>query len=129
MKRRLRINFALEILRSNIQSIRSVSDWSDMMGWDRAEFSRQFAKMYGENAKAAYHRYKLKSIDKFFCAQPNAKYFEIAYDMGFRDEKAFYDYMRYHTTQSPTSYKKKLLANEASIGVTSRKSIIAKRKL
>jgi methylphosphotriester-DNA--protein-cysteine methyltransferase len=127
MRKRLRVNFALEILRSNIQSIRSVSDWSDMMGWDRAEFSRQFAKMYGENAKSAYHRHKLKSIDKFFYAQPNAKYFEIAYDMGFRDEKAFYDYMRYHTTQSPTSYKKELLANEVSIGVETQKSINAKR--
>lgn len=112
MNKKLRINFALEVLRSNIQSIRSVTDWSDMMGWERAEFSRRYSKLHGESAKAALHRYKLKSINKELYENPLAKYYEIAHNIGFRDEKAFYDYMRYHTTYSPTEYKKKILASD-----------------
>lgn len=111
MKKKLRINFALEVLRSNIQSIRSVTDWSDMMGWDRAEFSRRYSKLHGESAKAALHRYKLKSIHKELSENPLAKYYVIAHNIGFRDEKAFYDYMRYHTTCSPTEYKKRVLSS------------------
>ncbi len=109
MKYRIKINFALEVLRTNIDSIRSVSDWSEKMGWDRATFSRQYVKMYGESAKSAFHRYKLRNIEKRLLEKPDHKYFEIACDLGFRDEKAFYDYMRYHTSQSPTSYKLNLL--------------------
>ena len=110
MNKKLRINFALEVLRSNIHSIRSVTDWSGIMGWDRAEFSRQYAKLFGERAKTAYHRYKMKSINNELFSKPTAKYFEIATNTGFRDEKAFYDYMRYHTTCSPTEYKRKLIS-------------------
>lgn len=109
MKYRIKINFALEVLRNNIDSFRSVSDWSEKMGWDRATFSRQYVKMYGESAKSAFHRYKLRNIEKYLIEKPDNKYFEVAYDLGFRDEKAFYDYMRYHTSQSPTSYKLNLL--------------------
>jgi transcriptional regulator GlxA family with amidase domain len=114
MIKKLRINFALEVLRSNIQSIRSVTDWSDMMGWDRTEFSRRYSKLHGESAKAAYHRYKLKSINNELSENPGAKYYEIAHNIGFRDEKAFYDYMRYHTMCSPTEYKRKLITSKSN---------------
>lgn len=113
MKYRIKINFALEVLRNNIDSFRSVSDWSDKMGWDRATFSRQYMKMYGESAKSAFHRYKLRNIEKYLIEKPDNKYFEVACDLGFRDEKAFYDYMRYHTSQSPTSYKLNLLKKKS----------------
>lgn len=111
MKKKLRLDKAVEVLESNILSIKSVSDWSENMGWERSDFSRNYAKVFGESAKITFHKLKLKTIETYLYEQPEAKYFEVAYDLGFRDEKALYDYVRYHTNQSPGAYKKMLHEN------------------
>lgn len=110
MLKRVKLQYAVEILLNNIYEIRSVTDWANKMGWDRAQFSRMFARHYGENAKDALARFKLNLISKHFLENQGAKHFEIAYDLGFKDEKALYDYIRYHTNESPTQYKIKIMA-------------------
>lgn len=109
MRKKLKLEVALDILKSNIHNIKSVSDWSDIMGWDRSEFSRQYAKKFGESAKETYHKQKLLTIEAYLYEQPTVKYYEVACDLGFRDEKALYDYVRYHTKKSPGAYKKMLI--------------------
>jgi transcriptional regulator GlxA family with amidase domain len=111
MKKKHRLDKAVEVLKSNIHVIKSVSDWSDHMGWERSDFSRKYAKSYGESAKRTFHKLKLETIDAYLYDQPTAKYFEVAYDLGFRDEKALYDYVRYHTNKSPGAYKRMLHEN------------------
>lgn len=111
MKKKLRLEKAVEVLKNNITNIKSVSDWSVHMGWDRSDFSRKYAKQFGESAKKTFHKNKLLTIESYLYEQPGAKYFEVAYDLGFRDEKALYDYVRYHTNKSPGAYKRMLHEN------------------
>lgn len=106
---------AIHLLSLHIYDMRSVSDWATKMGWERSEFSRKFKRYYGESAKECFHRIKMKTIENHFSAQPDAKYYEVACDLGFRDEKALYDYVRYHKKCSPTSYKNQVIGETAEV--------------
>lgn len=108
MKHKMKLELAREILATNIHEIRTVADWAQLMGWDRTEFSRQFSRKFGTSAKDTLHMEKLKTIEGHFFDQPGAKYYEVACDLGFRDEKALYDYIRYHKNCSPGGFKQQL---------------------
>lgn len=110
MNKKHRIEAAGHVLAAHINEIRSVNDWADLMGWDRTEFSRQFRRKNGVSAKDRLRELKFGAINDYFFDQPEARYYEVAYDLGFRDEKALYDYVRYHHKCSPTDYKKKVLS-------------------
>lgn len=115
MNRKMKLDIAVHYLSLNIFEIKSVSDWAIRMGWDRAEFSRRFRKYHGESAKVCFHRLKLRTIENHFYSQPEAKYYEVAMDLGFRDEKALYDYVRYHRNCSPTAYKRQVVECEEMV--------------
>lgn len=110
MKRKMKIDFAPQVLKNLILQIWTVNDWSVELGWERCEFSRGFKRQFGISAKDFLHKEKFKFIDKYFTSKPDTKHYEMACELGFRDEKALYDYVRYHRKCSPSAYKKRVIA-------------------
>lgn len=109
MSKKHRIEAAGIILAAHLNQIRTVADWAIFMGWDRTEFSRQYRRKNGVSAKDKLRDARFGVINDYLSQQPDARYYEVAYDLGFRDEKALYDYVRYHYKCSPTVYKNRVL--------------------
>jgi AraC-like DNA-binding protein len=100
------IAVAPELLKSRIAAIWTVNDWANEMGWERSLFSRKFRRCFRVTPKEWLHREKMNSIHIYLTTSPKARQFEIAYDLGFKDEKALYDYVRYHYSCSTGYYIK-----------------------
>jgi AraC-like DNA-binding protein len=102
------IDMAPHYLKSRIAAIWTVNDWAHEMGWERSLFSRKFRRHFQVAPKVWLHREKMQSIHNYLITSPSARHFEIAYDLGFRDEKALYDYVRYHYSCSTGYYIEKI---------------------
>lgn len=92
---------ANDVLLNKITEIRTVSEWASLMGWERSEFSRVYRRIHCVNAKSVLNKEKLRLIQRLMGEYPDAKSYEIACETGFKDEKALYDYVRYHKRCSP----------------------------
>jgi methylphosphotriester-DNA--protein-cysteine methyltransferase len=102
------IDYAPQHLKIRIHAIWTVNDWAKEMGWDRSLFSRKFRRHFRIPAKEWLHQEKMQTIHTYLLSSPEAKHFEIAYDLGFKDEKALYDYVRYHYSCSTGFYIREL---------------------
>ncbi|KPP99598.1 MAG: ArsR family transcriptional regulator [Bacteroidetes bacterium HLUCCA01] len=106
-----RIEHANLVMSSYISSIRTVRDWADLMGWERTDFSRRYRRIHGQTAKHALKQERFKHIARLMKENPQAKNYEIACDLGFRDEKALYDYVRYHSNRTPTDLRLEIITD------------------
>lgn len=94
--KKMSIFAANQFLNDHLSTIRSVTVWASRMGWERTEFSRMYHKVYQITAKEKLKKEKLNLITRRLREHPYAKSYEVACDTGFKDEKALYDYLRYH---------------------------------
>ncbi|MCC5925763.1 MAG: hypothetical protein JJU41_04305 [Bacteroidetes bacterium] len=104
---KLRIALANEVLFQNLNQIRTVNEWANLMGWERSDFSRSYRRMFSITAKKKLNREKIRLIEQLFGEQPSAKCYEIAYETGFKDEKALYDYLRYHELVNVSRFRER----------------------
>jgi methylphosphotriester-DNA--protein-cysteine methyltransferase len=103
--RRLDINKAKAILMSHLNHITGITKWAKLMGYNRIEFSRLFKKVFDMSPKKMFHLVRVDSIMVYLAQHPNAKHYEVAIRFGLRDEKALYDYLKYHRNASPSEVK------------------------
>jgi methylphosphotriester-DNA--protein-cysteine methyltransferase len=103
--RRLDISKAKTILMSHLNHITGITKWAKLMGYNRIEFSRYFKKTHDMSPKKMFHRVRVDSIMVYLAQHPHAKHYEVAIRFGLRDEKALYDYLKYHHDASPTEVK------------------------
>jgi transcriptional regulator GlxA family with amidase domain len=108
---KLRINKANEVLLENLNQIRTVSEWAELMGWERSDFSRTYSRQHSVTAKQKLNTEKLRLIERLFGEDPYAKSYEIACETGFKDEKALYDYLRYHNQGNTSSFRRQFTSH------------------
>lgn len=92
-------------LRRHFTDIRTVGDWAARMGYQRTEFSRMFKKVHRQAPKEALIQIRTSMLLLFLVQNPTLKHYEVARTFGLRDEKALYDYLKYHRDHSPTELK------------------------
>lgn len=109
--RRIDISKAKTILMSHLNHITGITKWAKLMGYNRIEFSRTFKKFFDMAPKKMFHMVRVDSIMVYLAQHPSAKHYEVAIRFGLRDEKALYDYLKYHHNASPTEVKAFSLEN------------------
>ncbi len=109
--RRIDINKAKTILMSHLNHIKGITQWAKLMGYNRIEFSRCFKKSFEIPPKKMFHTVRVDSIMVYLAQHPSVKHYEVAIRFGLRDEKALYDYLKYHQNASPSEVKAFSLEN------------------
>ena len=97
---------ALQIAQQNLKEIRTVTDWAEKMGYCCSkDFSRRFRNHYQARPSKILNSIKLKKAIQLLL-KTNKTIYEIGYcELGIGDEKAFWQYMKYHTGDSPREIK------------------------
>jgi len=96
---------AIIILKKNLQKIDRVNEWAEVMGYNSMKkFSRVFRNFYGERpskillkTKVSEARQLLKNTEK--------SHYEIAQQIGKRDEQALYHFMKKQTGKPPSFFR------------------------
>lgn len=103
------IREADEILTRNIQSIRTVTEWANFMGYrDMSYFSRRYRNHHKLVAVKRLTNIRMKEIETLMKTNEAILNYEIARRVGLRDEQDLYNFVSYHRGCSPTILKQKL---------------------
>ena len=103
--KRMDIIYAKGFLMKNLHRITNISQWAEFMGYTRYNFSRSFRSAFSESPKEAFHKIRMQHIIITLLRDPDRKFYDVALDYGFKDEKVFYDYVKYHRNISPSEIK------------------------
>lgn len=97
---------ALQIAQQHLKEIRTVKEWAEVMGYPCSkDFSRRFRNHYQERPSKLLKTIKLKKAIQYLI-NTNKTIYEIGCcELGIGDEKAFWQYMKYHTGYSPRELK------------------------
>lgn len=97
------------LLEKNIQSIRTVTEWASLMGYqDISFFSRKYRNQHKQVAIKRLTQLRLKCIEDLLKTEQSILNYELARRVGLRDEQDLYNFVRYHKGCSPTQLKRKL---------------------
>ncbi|TVR17219.1 MAG: AraC family transcriptional regulator [Balneolaceae bacterium] len=110
MKRQpeLPIDSAYETLESNLKTIDRVSEWAEFCNYTSSKkFSRLFRNRYGVRPIVIIKKLKLR-IATALLMENDLSSFEIAREIGKRDEQALYHFFVQQTGNSPSFYRKKI---------------------
>lgn len=100
------ITKALEIAQNKIKEIHTVRDWADEMEYKSANyFSRSFRNYFGKRPKSKLIEIKLHRFFELIENQPEMSCFEIAGELGLKDEVNLNKFIMRHTSKSPTKWK------------------------
>jgi methylphosphotriester-DNA--protein-cysteine methyltransferase len=96
---------AQTFLVSHLNKIDGITRWAQFMGYSRSQFAKRFKTAFSVTPKAMYHNIRVNSIMMYLSQHPDKKHYEVATRFALRDEKALYDYLKYHHNASPTEVK------------------------
>jgi AraC-like DNA-binding protein len=100
------IDHCVQILKGNIKSIDRVGEWSEICGYnDVKKFSRLFRNHFGIRPKKLMNRIKLEIAINLLSEGKSSNY-EIARDIGKKDEKVLYTFFKQQTGKPPEIYKR-----------------------
>jgi transcriptional regulator GlxA family with amidase domain len=104
----LPIDSAYESLESNLKTIDRVSEWAELCNYTSSKkFSRLFRNRYGVRPIVVIKKLKLR-IATALLMENDLSNFEIAREIGKRDEQALYHFFVQQTGNSPSFYRKKI---------------------
>ncbi len=107
------IEKSFEVLRPNIQQIRTVQEWSEEMGCnDPKYFARLFRRNFGYTTKTALIKVRVEKLIDCVKENPEQKNYCCAREIGLPDEIALNKYLRKHTGKNPTQFKEEILSGE-----------------
>lgn len=96
-----------QILKGNIKSIDRVGEWCESCGYkDMKKFSRVIRNNFGIRPKKLMNRIKLEIAIKLLSEGELSNY-EIALEIGKRDEKALYTFFKQQMGNPPNFYRRK----------------------
>jgi len=111
------IEKAVSILEENITSIRTVTEWSDKMGYsDRKKFSRAFRKQFGLRPSEAKAEIRVRKIEEYLKKYPSEINYCFALEFGFADDQSLYKFLKRHTGLTPTQLRKRLVKKASQKG-------------
>ena len=96
------------VLEREVQEIDRVSEWAEACNYSSSKnFSRKFRNRYGVRPITIIKKYKVGIAIKLLREAKLSNY-EIALEIGKRDEQALYHFIKQQTGNSPEFYKKKI---------------------
>lgn len=105
------IREADELLAQNIQSIRTVTEWANLMGYrDISFFSRRYRNHHNLVAVKRLTNIRMMQIETLMKTNKAILNYELARRVGLRDEQDLYNFVSYHKGCSPTKLRQKLSA-------------------
>lgn len=96
------IEDAILLLRNNVASIHTVTEWADKVGYSRSHFTTLIRKEYEKTAHQIMCLVKYKKVLKLIEEDPNQKGWFIARKAGFLDVKSLYKFLKHHFDTSLT---------------------------
>lgn len=98
---------ALQVARENLQQIRTVTEWAREMGYDSPKyFSRKFRNVFGVRPKSKFIEIRINKFYALIKEYPEVSCYEIALELGLRDEIALNRFINRHTGKPPTKWRK-----------------------
>ena len=100
------ISESIKMLEAHIASTARVAEWAELMGYkNERRFSRHFVRHFRERPSRTLTGIRLKSIAHDL-RTTSYNHQEIAWRHSLPDEKALYNFVKYHAGCSPTQLKK-----------------------
>lgn len=98
---------SLEVLEKQIKSIDRVSEWAEACGYTNPKtFSRHFRNHFGERPGIVMKRAKLEKAIELLTNGEELSNYEIARNIGKKDEQALYHFVKGQTDKPPEFYKR-----------------------
>src|ERR1700742_3767548 len=98
---------AQEYIEQNFQNKISVDELSDKFGIVRRTFERRFKKSTRNTVVEYIQRVKIEAAKKSFESNSNKTIYDVMYDVGYTDVKAFRDVFKKITGMPPVNYRNK----------------------
>ena len=98
---------AQEYIEQNFQNKISVEELSDKFGIVRRTFERRFKKSTRNTVVEYIQRVKIEAAKKSFESNSNKTIYDVMYDVGYTDVKAFRDVFKKITGMPPVNYRNK----------------------
>jgi AraC-like DNA-binding protein len=102
----LPIKKAVKIAEGKVGSIYTVQEWAEEMNYNSPKyFSRKVRNHFGERPKSILIRIRIAKFVQMLSNNPNISSYEIAQEIGLRDEIALNKFINRHTGKSPSEWK------------------------
>ncbi|MDB5145401.1 MAG: helix-turn-helix protein [Mucilaginibacter sp.] len=102
---------AQEYIEQNFQNKITVDELSDKFGIVRRTFERRFKKSTRNTVIEYIQRVKIEAAKKSFESSSNKTIYDVMYDVGYTDVKAFRDVFKKITGMPPVNYRNKYNKN------------------
>ena len=103
---------ALYVAEENLKQIRTVAEWGKEMGYESPKkFSRKFRNHFGKRPKSTLIELKLNCFFKLIEDFREISCYEIAVELGLKDEIALNKFINRHTGRSPNQWKNMQVKN------------------
>lgn len=99
------ITEALEVLSTHLKDIERVSQWAEFMGYnDTVRFSRLFRNYFRKTPKSVMDNIKLDKAIELLTSPEDLSCYEVAWEIGKRDEHALFHFVKRMTGRAPTDF-------------------------
>jgi len=104
---KLKAEQALQVLASEIESIRYVKDWADKMDYKQAVLNELTKRYFGINSKQVLKEVRYNKICELIEDDPNITSYSVAASTGLNDEQGLFKFLKRHfdTTYSEIRYE------------------------
>lgn len=103
----LPVESAVKIVKENMAEICTVQEWASEMKFNCPKyFSRTFRNHYMKRPKEKLIQLKMEKFFELIKEEPEISCYEIALEIGLRDEIALNRFIKRHTGKPPTKWKK-----------------------
>ncbi|MBD3615528.1 MAG: AraC family transcriptional regulator [Gracilimonas sp.] len=97
---------ALQIARENIKEIRTVTEWAEEMNYNSSKyFSRRFRNHYQARPKLKLIEFRLEKFCELIKEKSEISCYEIAFELGLKDDIALNKFIKRHTGKPPREWK------------------------
>ena len=100
------IKEAVKIAERKIDEIYTVGEWAEEMQFNSSKhFSRTYRNHFGERPKTRLIKIRINMFLKMIKRNPEIGCYEIAREIGLRDEVALNKFIKRHTGKPPSEWK------------------------
>lgn len=105
---------ALEVARQNLAEILTVGEWAEKMSYSSPKyFSRKFRNHFGIRPKYKLIELRVNRFFEIIKNDPSLSCYEIAFQLGLRDEIALNKFIKRHTGKPPSKWKKGIVNQDS----------------
>lgn len=105
--KRIPIEQARQVAIRNLQTILTVAEWADIMGYSVSTFRRLCRKTFKQSAGKLLSEVRITYIRTLWTNDPGLSAYELAKRAGLKDEKALYQFLQTHPGMARESCEKK----------------------